>query len=215
MLFLTILGTAIATAGAGQAAAWVKDRWMAGQEGKFSTLYAALFFEDYADACSRRLGEREAYISSGGHAGTEHSALPDLADFPKEIDWHRVGIRMTEEAFAFRVKLSAAHARIADLYDFDPPDGGDGELLRELTIKGLEALALGRRLRAAGRLKPAPIPNPDYSTERYLTERRDHWTGIQEKRLAAQKASNLALGATLAAPTAAPTNVLDATPSIS
>jgi hypothetical protein len=193
MAFLTILGTAIATAIAAQGALWVKEKWVAGAEGRFSALYAALFFEEYAGACSHRLGEYNDYISSRGHAGVDHGALPDLPDFPTEIDWRRVGIRRTEDAFAFRVKQAAASAKIAYLYDFDPPDGGDHELVMQLIKQGLDALALGAKIRKSGRLKPKPNPDPEYTVERHLTEQRGHWEDIQKKYLASQAASHAAL----------------------
>ena len=193
MALLTILGTAIATAIAAQGALWVKEKWVAGAEGRFSALYAALFFEEYASACSHRLGEYNDYISSGGHAGVDHGALPELPDFPTEIDWRRVGIRRTENAFAYRVKHAAARAKIAYLYDFDPPDGGDHELIMQLIEQGLDALALGAEIRKSGRLKPKRNPGPEYAVERHLTDQRIHWEEIQQKYLASQAASHAAL----------------------
>lgn len=193
MAFLTILATAALTATAAQVAVWAKDKWIAGGEARFSALYAALFFEEYAGACSHRLGEYEAFISSDGHAGTDHSALPDLPDFPKEIDWRRIGIRLTETAFAYRVRNQAACGKIADLYDFDGPDGGDHEVIMQLIGQGLGALAVAAHIRKAGRLKPAAVPDPDYTVERHLTERRAHHEELRQRYLASQEASHAAL----------------------
>ncbi|WP_147418776.1 hypothetical protein [Sphingobium terrigena] len=193
MAFLTILGTAVATAIAAQGALWVKEKWVAGAEGRFSALYAALFFEEYASACSHRLGEYSEYISSSGHAGVAHGALPELPDFPTEIDWRRVGIRRTEDAFAYRVKHAAASAKIAYLYDFDPPDGGDHELVMQLIGRGLDALALGAKIRKSGRLKAKQDPDSEYTVERHLTDQRMHGEDIRQKYLASQAASHAAL----------------------
>lgn len=198
MAFLTILGTALVTAAATQGAIWSKEKWVAGTEGRFSALYAALFFEEYAGACSTRLGEYEAFISSDGHAGVDHGALPELPNFPNEIEWRRVGIRLTEEAHAYRVKHQAASGKIADLYDFDPPDGGDHELIMQLIGQGLEALALAGRIRKAGRLQPAPIPDPDYTVERHLLERRAAREDLRQRYLASQEASHATLVASAA-----------------
>lgn len=199
MAFLTILGAAIATAAAAQGAVWAKENWIAGSEGRFSALYVALFFEEYAGACSHRLGEYEAFISSDGHAGVDHSVLPELPDFPKEIEWRRVGIRLTEAAYAYRVKHQAASSKIADLYAFDPPDGGDHELIMQLIGQGLDALSLAAGIRKSGRLKSAPLPDPEYTVARHLSERRDHWREIRERFLASQQASHDALIAGTAA----------------
>lgn len=199
MPFLTILGTAVATAAAAQAAIWTKEKWIAGAEGRFSALYAAIFFEEYAGACSERLSEYDEFISSSGHAGTDHRALPELPDFPKEIDWRRVGIQLTEAAFGYRVKDQAARRKIAYLYDFDPPDGGDHELIMQLIAQGLEALSLAVKIRKARRLAPAVLPDRDYTVERHLLERRTHWEEIQQRYLASQYASHEALLASAAA----------------
>lgn len=193
MAFLTILATAIVTATAAQCALWAKEKWVAGAEGRFSALYAALFFEEYANACSHRLSEYDDYISSSGHAGVDHGALPEFPDFPIEIDWRRVGIRRTEDAFAYRVKHAAARAKIAYLYDFDPPDGGDYELVMQLIGQGLDALALAAKIRRSGRLKPAPIPDPEYTVERHLTRQRVQWEEKRQRYLASQAASHAAL----------------------
>ena len=193
MPFLTILGTAVVTAAATQGAVWWKERWNAGTEGRFSALYAALFFEEYAGACSHRLGEYEAFIDSDGHAGVDHGALPDLPEFPKEIDWRRVGIRLTEASFGYRVTLQAASGKIANLYDYDGPDGGDHELIIQLIDQGLAALSLADRIRRSNRLKPAPIPDSEYTVERHLSERKADRAEKHQRYLASQRASHEAL----------------------
>lgn len=191
--FLTILATAVATAGAAQVAILAKDHWLQSREGKFSSLYAALFFEQYAADCSYVLGEKDSFISSEGHAGTDSGALPPLPEFPEEIDWRRVGIRLTEDAFAFRVARDSAQSMINYLYEFDPPDGGDFEMQVETAAKGIMALDLARRIRDTARLRPAQIPNREYTPERYLRERSARLQAIVKERADAQKASLAAL----------------------
>lgn len=202
MIYLTILITAIATAVAAQFAIWLKERWTTGQEARFSNRYAALFFEQYATDCSHRLGEKDSFNASGGHAGIDHGALPELPPFPPEIEWKKVGVRLTEEAFAFRVAVEATNAKISYLYDFDPPDGGDHEILIQMASLGLTALALAERLRRAARLGPAPTPDPDYTTSRHLKERQLHFEAQRAKTLESQKESHATLVARAAAPPA-------------
>lgn len=179
MLFLTILGTAIATAAATQGAIFIKERLASNYEGRFSALYAALFFEEYASDCSRRLSENEAFISSGGHDGINHSAIPKLPSFPKEVDWHRIGIELTEIAFAYRVERQAASDEIADLYSYDPPDGGDYELTIQLIKLGLKALNIAGKIRKDRHLNSAAAPNSEYTVLRYLNERKAHWERLK------------------------------------
>jgi hypothetical protein len=187
--FLTILCTAVATAFAAQVALLIKDHWIQNREGRFSSLYAALFFEQYAADCSYVLGEKDAFISSDGHAGTDGGSLPPLPDFPEEIDWQRVGIRLTEDAFAFRIARESAQTMINYLYNYDPPDGGDFEMQVETAAKGLAALDLACRIRAAAGLKAAHIPDPEYTPERYLRERSEHFNEQKRQVQLAQEAS--------------------------
>ncbi|MES2044319.1 MAG: hypothetical protein V4475_10605 [Pseudomonadota bacterium] len=91
--FLIILVTAIVTAAAAQIFVVIKDLYLASREGKFSALYAALFFEQYGDHCSQRFGEKEAYDVPDRRVDADHSAMPKLADFLKEIAWHTVTLR--------------------------------------------------------------------------------------------------------------------------
>lgn len=198
-IFLTIVATASVT----QIAVWLKDHLLARREGKFSALYAALFFEKFATECSRALGETETHISSDGHHGT-WSGLPSLPEFPKEIDWRRVGIGLTENAFGFRVAVESKQAEIQDRAEFDPPDGGDWPTLLALTEFGLEALELAGRFRKSKWLGPAPMPNPEYTTLRHLTERREHQMDIHRKSLERAKHSKLAMADLAQPPVAVP-----------
>jgi len=193
MIYLTILITAIATAVAAQLAIWLKERWTVGQEARFSNLYAALFFEQYATDCSHRLGEKDNFNASGGHAGIDHGGLPELPPFPAEIEWKKVGVRLTEESFSFRVAVEAANAKITYLYEFDPPDGGDYEVLTQMASLGLKALAVAERLRLAARLGPPPAPDPEFTTTRHLTECHEHFEALRAKMLKSQQASHAAL----------------------
>lgn len=195
MAFLTIFVTAIITSAATQGAIWLKDRWTLARESKFSVLYAALFFEQYAGECSHRLGEIEAHIASGGHAGTDYGSLPDLPTFPHEIEWKRVGIRLTEDAFAFRVAVEAMNSKISYLYDFDPPDGGDAEVRAQLIGLGLRALELAGSLRQSAKLNSAHAPDPEYTTARHLESRKQHHEEVMAKYLASQTASHATLTA--------------------
>ena len=187
--FLTILFTAVATAGAAQGALLLKDRWQHGREGRFSALHLSLFFEQYAADCSELLSEIQAYNSSGGNAGTNHSGLLPLPKFPEEIEWQRVGIRFTEEAYAFRVARNSAQSMIDYLRWEEPPDGGGFELLLEAAKLGLRALDLAQRIRKDTKLSPAEVPNAEYTVERHLKECRDNFRGIEERRNAERRAS--------------------------
>ena len=132
---------------------------------------------------------------SGGHAGTYHGSLPELPVFSQEIEWKRVGIRLTEDAFAFRVAVEAMHSKISYLYDFDPPDGGDTEVRAQLIGLGLRALELADMLRRSAKLNAAHAPDPEYTTARHLESSKRHHEEIMAKYLASQNASHASLTA--------------------
>jgi hypothetical protein len=179
MDYLPILLTAIATSVSTQFAIYAKDRWIWGRESKFSALYSALFFEQYASECSRTLSEVENFDSSDGHAGTNHCSIPTLPLFPKEIEWQRLGIRPTESAFGFRVEVESATQMIAYLYTEDPPDGGDWDVRSNCIELGLKSLELAKDCRDMAKLGAPPTSDSDYSVKRYLTERRTHYHEIR------------------------------------
>jgi hypothetical protein len=186
MDYLLIILTAIATSAATQLAIYTKDRWTWGREAKFSALYSALFFEQYASECSRTLGELEAFSASEGHAGTNHGSIPTLPVFPKEIDWQRLGIRPTESAFGFRVEVESTAEMIAFLYNENPPDGGDWDICWKCTELGLKALELAKIIRSMAKLCAATETNSDYTIKRYLTERRAHYQETSRNHLEQQ-----------------------------
>lgn len=165
------------------------------RDSKFSALYAALFFELYARDCSHRLGEIQAYISSNGSAGTDYSSLPDLPSFPQDIEWKRIGIRLTEDSFAFRVAVEAISSKISYLYDFDPPDGGDSEVRGQLIDLGLKALDLAVRLRRSAKLGSAHSPDPEFTTTRHLESCKADHEEAMAKYFASRAASHAALTA--------------------
>ena len=111
---------------------------------RLSALYAIVALEDYYQKCASFLSEKEDHISSNGCAGENVCSLPDLLDYPEEIDWKRLGIRFTERMFAFRIGLREAQGLISYSYNFDSPDGGDTYVRELLATKGLDALQLAR-----------------------------------------------------------------------
>lgn len=136
---------------------------------RLSALYAANALERYCEQCAHHLGEKETYISSSGHAGQDWGCLPDLPEYPADIDWKRLGIPFTERMFAFRTGLESVQTMISAYYYEDPPDGGDHHVLEQLSKKGLEAGQLARDIRSEFNLTPV-TPGGEYSSERYLRE---------------------------------------------
>jgi len=180
---VTIGVTAVLTATAAQVAIGLKDhlkeRSLQRREGQFSGLYTALFFEEYARSLVYVLDEVEAHIYSSGHAGTDR-ALPSLPDFPKEIDWQRVGINLTERAFGFRVEVDFRVGQIADEADANPPDGYTWPTRLACVDLAFKSLAIADATRTSFGLSPAHAPNPEFSIRHYLTERRAEHDRIEK-----------------------------------
>lgn len=168
MAYVEILLTAISAAAATQAASALKDRLITNNERKFSLLYGALFFERYGENCATYLSDIDQYEATQGGLGQDHGALPQVPEFPDEISWSRVGIRLTEEAFAFRVQVGATQQSISFLRDFDPPDGGDAELKSALPELGLAALEIARKMRSAAKLRQPDSADQANSTAAHL-----------------------------------------------
>lgn len=168
MAFTTILLTAVLTAAGTQGTIWLKDRWYQSRDAKFSALYAALFLEQYATDCSKGLSDIQHHEEYYGGLGSHNISLPPLPPFPNEIDWKSTGIKLTEATFAFRVAVEAMNSKINFLHAFDPPDGGDYEVEKQLIELGLQALKVAGRLRKSAKLGPAHVPDPDNTIAHHL-----------------------------------------------
>jgi len=158
------VGAAVLT----QLFAEARERWRGRNEAPYSALYLALALEDYARQCETYLSDVETFWSSDEQTGKFHSSMPELAPYPAEIDWKRVGVRLFEKAFGFRVLLSEVDREIYQAYYFDPPDGGDQLLTESLASKGLTALNLGAEIRKKHKLAKLKSES-QFSTRSYLT----------------------------------------------
>ena len=69
----------------------------------------------------------------------------------------------------------------------------------------LGALSLAAKIRKARRLAPSALPDPQYTVERHLLQRRTHWEEIQQRYFASPQASHGALFASVAASGTQPT----------
>lgn len=166
-IWVIIASSSVGAAVLTQLFAEVRERWKERDEAPFSALYLALALEDYARQCEKYLDDLETFTASDGHAGSFHMSMPALAEYSAAIDWKRVGVRLFEKAFEFRVLLSEADREIAQAYYFDPPDGGDQLLMETLINKGLAALDLGAEIRKKHKLARLKSETP-FSTYGYL-----------------------------------------------
>ncbi|MDG2532094.1 hypothetical protein P6144_00390 [Sphingomonas sp. HITSZ_GF] len=144
---------------------WIGRR----ENAKLSAMYAVTFLLDYFEQCATRRGDKDTFISSDGHAGVDWGGLPDLDAYPEDIDWKRIGLDLTERMFAFRVRIKSAGTFIADQYDFNPPDGGDGSVFEYLTSEGLEALSIARAISKRHGLRLL-VSEEELSSEGFLIE---------------------------------------------
>lgn len=154
-----------------QGLVWLKDHRGETKEGKFSALYIALAFEDYARACASVIGDNRTFASSRGAAGDQHGNLAELPEFPS-VNWKALGITDTEKAMAFRTRLDGKRAGFSFLWTVTDEDSIIPDVCETSAILGLEALELGTALRRARGLKPLDETG-EYSTRNYLTEQRE------------------------------------------
>lgn len=169
----------------------VRERLTHRTDQRLSALHVALMLESYGGECARVLGDKETFIDNQGHHGQDWTMIPALPEWPTAIDWKRLGIKNTERVFALRVGVEAAKGRIADHYDFDPPDGGDSDVIDEAIRLGLQALTLAADIRVEAKLTPSI--KGEWPIDRYLAERRDDRAAKLRQRLADADARRLPL----------------------
>jgi hypothetical protein len=188
-VWLAAASSSLAVAVLTQTFTVVREKLAHRTDQRLSALHVALSLESYGGECARVLGDKETFIDNQGHHGQDWTTIPALPDWPSAIDWKRLGIKNTEKVFALRVEIDTAKARIADHYDIDPPDGGDGDVIDEAIRLGLRALSLAADIRTEAKLNPST--RGEWPIDRYLAERRDDRTEKLQQRLADAEARRL------------------------
>lgn len=164
------------------------------ETGQISALYAAVASERYCDLCSEWLSSKQQFNASNGALGDDMDHLPPLEEYPEQIDWKRLGLMFAEKMTALRVDVAVAQKLISFRNDFDPPDGGDHDLMEQLTIKGLIAVKLAREIRRAHRLT-ITAADREFSSEVHLATSAKQISELHERYVEAQKSSLAALQA--------------------
>jgi len=164
---ISVASSGAVAAAINQGIQYWRDRKSQKEVAKLSALHLASVLEKFRDACSDRLAEKKGFRESDGHEGTDWGTFPELPVYPAEIDWKRIGIIYAETCFDYRSDLNSIQSSILQHYDYDPPDGGDKILIRELVNKGLTAHSLANELRQKFGLRIV-IENDEWSKTSYL-----------------------------------------------
>lgn len=170
-LITLVAGSSVLAALVSQGVAAFRESRKTNKDGSFAALYLAVALESYASNCASVLSDSENYQSSGGHAGSAHSTVPDLPDYPTSIEWKPFGIKQTTQAMSFRVEVESAKAMLSEYWDFVGDEDDVVPVMRQETARlGKKALGLAIDFR-----KEWKIPSVDYSADwnvkTYLNER--------------------------------------------
>lgn len=162
-----------------QGAPWIREAINNGRAADFSALRLALLLEAYAGECSEVYSDVQNSISSGGHAGQDHSHLPPLPEYPDDIAWHALGRKLTEKVLTFRVARADVGAQINFEAEFiGPPDDISPFVAEKAVELGLKAVSVAEFLRKKRKLSPA-YPEGRWNLKNYLVEKDAE---IKEKR---------------------------------
>ena len=111
---LSIVSTLV-TIGVG----WLRDHLTRSSTAKRDSAFlvnrVAPVLERYAFDCASLIGDNRLNVSSGGHAGTAHTSVPDLHPFPNDVDWRSLDTTLTSRALNFpnEVLQSERHSQRA------------------------------------------------------------------------------------------------------
>jgi len=190
-------GSSVLAAVVTQVVSWVREWLGETKEGKFTALYIAIALEEYARTTATLLGESETHEDSNGHAGTAHSNLAELPEYP-QVNWQAFGIKRAEAAMGFRTEVDGQRSFISGYWEFADEDEVVPEVQERAARLGLAAFALAARFRREHGLTALDQPD-EWSTKNDLTRRHEKFVARRLQHEERQRKSNaeiVAAGAT-------------------
>ncbi|WP_436063723.1 MULTISPECIES: hypothetical protein [unclassified Phenylobacterium] len=162
-----------------QGLGWLRDFWRERRDGKFAALYIATALEAYARTCATLVSESETYDRSDQNAGKPHGNIVDMPEYP-DVEWKAFGIKDSEKAMAFRTKIDSDRSMFTGLWEHLDEDDIVPEVREKAAQHGLTALGMASTLRAKHNLLPLDDFG-EFTTEGYLTEKRDEYVARRVK----------------------------------
>lgn len=176
-----VAGSSVIAAALTQGTSVVRDWLKRRRDAAYSALYAALTLEEYARQCSSYVSDSETYEASSHAAGAPRARLPDKPVFADSIDWNALGVETTTDCLSLLVEIDMADQKIAAEFEYVDDDAGVAEMRRSTVDIGLRAYALAASLRKARGVEALKL-DPEWNFVIYLSERKQHYIELAEKR---------------------------------
>lgn len=169
-------------------ATWGRDLLGWNAKRKFAALYLAIALEEYARTTATLLGESETHEDSNGAAGTAHSNLAALPDYP-DVDWEAFGIKRAEAAMGLRTEVDSQRGWISGYWGFAEAEEVVPEMQERAATLGLKAFVMAEGFRKDFGLTPLD-QSDEWSTKNDLTSRHQKFVARRLRYEEHQRAAN-------------------------
>jgi hypothetical protein len=171
------LTTGIVTSAMSLGVGWLqesrREKAKTERDARYLALRLAVIFEKFAIYCADVIYDNGLADTSGGHAGTQHTRLPDLEGFPDDADWKALDGTLAGRALTFRVELLLSGKMLAELWVFSDPDEIAVECNEQAGLHGMRAWEIAHDLRARYLLSPFDPAKLAYDVTGTLRTHRD------------------------------------------
>lgn len=79
----------------------------------------AVMFEYFAIQCAESIADNDMYNQSGGHMGRMHTALPELNEFPSQVNWSVLDPHLLSRSLSLPNEISLGRGMILHWADLD------------------------------------------------------------------------------------------------
>lgn len=169
---------ALLTQGLSSLRDWKKRK----EDSGFALLYLALALESYANTCSDVISESELWDDSSEHAGSPQGNIPELPEYPANIEWKTIGIEFTTDALSFRVDIEARRTMFTGEWEFGDEDTIVPDVRLEAARFGKEALRLAAEFRKSRKIAAAKYLNSEWNVPTHLDDTLQKYTKRLEDR---------------------------------
>ncbi|MDP3750090.1 MAG: hypothetical protein Q8Q88_23950 [Phenylobacterium sp.] len=167
-----------------QAATFLRDWLVKGEEGRFTALTLALALEDFASRCTQPVFALENYASSNFRTAEPSGSIPKLPEYPDRTSWRSIGVEHASNVLSFRVMVDSAHSYLSDVWEHEGSASVWGNASDKAVELGAAALEVAGKLRRAFTL-PAMPKGDSFDAEVFF---RDRLADLATRRTAYEKA---------------------------
>ena len=119
----TAASTGFATAIANQGLGWWREsrgeKHLQQRNATYLAIRLAVILEKFALDCTDTIADYDMYTSSGGHAGSAATKLPELSEYPDEDDWKLLNSGLLARTLTLRNEIILSSRSINFWYEID------------------------------------------------------------------------------------------------